>query len=156
MKHQVNFADCYVLSPQRNTKFIHAFLHRFLPHRQEYAGAFEINQEPHVQTITFTSLHSLLYYLEQNKQQQHAIYWYNKEETNLKGALCIFTSDGQVIYGLFCESHFPDTSTEDHYLNALMEFCNSTKGLIEYSTPAAKDTDEFITRWEEQARNKQN
>ena len=85
-------------------------------------------------------------YLEQNKNEPHAVYWYNTGESNPRGAMCIFTSDGQIILGVFCETQHPDTSVERGYLKALMDFCESTKGLIEYATPAAQDTAEFLQR----------
>lgn len=144
-KYQVNFADCYVLTNKRTKDFIISFLDKFLPNRQEYTS-YEIPQFSDHPTMIFNSANELIVYLEQSKNEIHAIYWYNKEESNLRGALCLFTSDSQVILGVICETSYPDTTIESNYLRELMNFCNSTKGLIEYQTPAARDTGEFLQR----------
>lgn len=97
-------------------------------------------------TTIFNSADELIEYLEKNKNEIHAVYWYNKEEAKLRGAMCLFTSDGQVILGVFCESLYPDTAIEDDYLRDLKNFCDSSEALIEYQTPAARDTEEFMQR----------
>jgi len=145
-KYQVNFADCYVLTDKRTRDFIDSFLNKFLPNRQEYRDAFEIPQFSDNPAIILESANELIKYLEQNKNEIHAIYWYNKEESKVRGAMCLFTSDGQVIVGVTCETLNPDTTIESNYLKELMSFCNSKKSLIEYEKPAARDTEEFLQR----------
>lgn len=145
-KYQVNFADCYVLTNKRTASFILSFLERFLPDRQVYGDAYEIPQFSDEPAIIFNTAEELIEYLEQNKNEVQALYWHNKEESKLRGAMCLFTSDGQVILGLFCETLYPDTTNESNFLKDLMNFCNSTKGLIEYEKPAARDTAEFLQR----------
>lgn len=150
---QVNFADCYVLTNQRTLTFIFSFLDHFLPNRQAYASEFEIPQHADPPEILFTSDKELIAYLESHPNERHAIYWENKEVSQLRAAMCLFTSDGQVIVGLTCETNYPDTTIEQHYLKQLQEFCNSTIGLIEYDTPAAKDTADFLQRIEKPSLN---
>ena len=75
-----------------------------------------------------------------------AIYCSNKEEAQLRGAMCLFTSDGQIILGVYCETLYPDTAIESSYLKSLMDFCNSTEGLILYEEPAPQDTHEFLQK----------
>jgi len=145
-KHEVKFADCYVLTDKRTKKFILSFLDKFLPNRQEYTHVYEIPQLADHPVLVLQSDKELMEYLEQHKNEIHAIYWYNKEESVIRGAMCLFTSDGQVIIGIFCESLYPDTTNENHFLKELMNFCNSKTGLIEYQTPAARDTKEFLQR----------
>lgn len=145
-KHQINFVDCYVLTDKRTKPFILSFLNTFLPHRREYTDAYEIPQFADSPAQVLTSAEQLIEYLEQNKNETYAVYWSNAEEAKLRGAMCLFMSDGQVIVGVFCETLYPDTSIERLYLKALMEFCNSTKGLIAYEEPAPKDTEEFLQR----------
>ena len=60
--------------------------------------------------------------------------------------MCIFTSDGQVIPGLYCETRRPDTHIETAYLKKLQQFCRSTNGLIEYEQPAPQETADFLKR----------
>jgi hypothetical protein len=145
-KH-VNFADCYVLTDRRTKDFITSFLEKYLPNRQEYTDVYEVPQFSDRPTIIFKTADELIEYLEANQFEVHAIYWYNKEEdAQLRGTMCLFTSDGKVIMGIFCESLFPDISIEEHYFKDLRNFCGSTIGLIEYETPAARDTGEFLKR----------
>ena len=145
-KQRINFADCYVLTNKRDKDFIFSFLNNFLPNRQEYGHAFEIPQFSENPTIILKTANELIEYLDQNKNEVHAIYWYNKDESELRGAMCLFTSDGQVIVGLTCETLYPDTTSESNYIDELKRFCNSTIGLIEYEKPAARDTAEFLDR----------
>ena len=144
--HKVNFADCYVLTNKRTKDFIISFLDKYLPNRQEYTDIYEVPQFSEQPTVVFKTADELIEYLEHHKNEVHAIYWYNKKEEILRGTMCLFTSDGQVILGIFSESLYPDTSIEDRYFKDLQEFCGSTTGLIEYETPAAKDTEEFLRR----------
>ena len=145
-KQEVKFADCYVLTDKRTKRFILSFLDQFLPHREQYTHTYEIPQLADDPILILPSDMALIEYLEQYQNEVHAIYWYNKEEAIIRGTMCLFTSDGQVIVGIFCESLYPDTTNEKHFLNELMNFCNSETGLIEYQTPAARDTKEFLER----------
>ncbi len=149
-KHPVNFADCYVLTNQRSQTFIHAFLERFVPRRQEYTYVYEIPQFADNPDILFQADEQLIAYLEQHPNEVHAIYWSNQEEALLRGAMCLFTSDGQIIAGLYCETRYPDTRIETGFLKELMTFCNSTTGLILYEEPAPRDTAAFLKRIQEQ------
>jgi hypothetical protein len=145
-KKQVRFADCYVLTNLRIERFIISFLDAFVPNRQEYTRTYEIPQFSEQPVMVLSSAEELMGYLEQNRETPHAIYWSNTIEENLYGAMCIFTTDGQVILGLICKTAYPDVAIETEYLNKLMGFCNSNKGLIEYEKPAAQDTAEFLER----------
>ena len=143
---KVNFADCYVLTNKRTKDFIYAFLNAFLPERTENASTYTVPQLSENPIVTFDTAEPLITYLEKNKRELHAIYWSNIKEEKLRGAMCIFTSDGQLITGLYCETRHPDTAIEKSFLQQLMQFCNSNTGLIEYATPAAEDTAEFLER----------
>ena len=145
-KKQVHFADCYVLTKKRNKHFISSFLDQFLPNRKELAETYEIPQFSDDPTVIFHSAAKLIDYLEENKNEVHAIYWSNKEEAQLRGAMCLFTSDGQIILGVYCETLHPDTTIENKYLKDLMDFCESTNGLILYEEPAPQDTPEFLQK----------
>ena len=142
----IRFADCYVLTRQRTRDFILSFLDRFLPQRQEYAAAYEVPQFAEQPSVVFPSANDLLYYLEQHPREVHAVYWFNPQETTLRAAMALFTSDGQVILGLTCETLFPDTHLEQNCLAQILAFCGSTVGLIEYEKPAPKDTGELLQR----------
>jgi hypothetical protein len=146
MSDRVNFADCYVLTNQRTYAFLLSFLNHFLPQREAYATEYEVPQHADLPDRVFTSPEELIAYLEDHPSEVHAIYWENKEESTLRAGMCLFTSDGQVIVGLTSETHYPDTSLEENCLKQLKEFCKSSIGLIEYDTPAAKDTTAFLQR----------
>lgn len=146
MPDRVNFADCYVLTNQRTYAFLLSFLNHFLPQREAYASEYEVPQHADFPDRVFTSPEELIAYLEDHPSEVHAIYWENKEESTLRAGMCLFTSDGQVIVGLTSETHYPDTSLEKYCLKQLKDFCKSSIGLIEYDTPAAKDTAAFLKR----------
>jgi SnoaL-like domain len=152
MPDQVNFADCYVLTNQRTHAFLLSFLNHFLPQRETYAPEFEVPQHSDSPQQVFTEAEDLIAYLESHPNEVHAIYWENKETSQLRAAMCLFTSDGQVMVGLTSETHYPDTSVERRHLKQLEQFCNSRLSLIEYDTPAAKDTKEFLLRIEQQTK----
>lgn len=147
---QVNFADCYVLTDKRASTFIASFLNTFLPDRKQAAMQYHVPQYSEHPTHVLHTAEALIQYLEQHPTEPHAIYWLNAEEATLRGAMCIFTSDGQVIAGLYCETLRPDTSIEQQYLKALQEFCGSTEGLILYEEPAPQDTAAFLERIKKQ------
>lgn len=148
---QVNFADCYVLTNKRTKAFITSFLDYFLMNRQEAAKQYAIPQFSEHPTQVLPAAEALIEYLEQHPAEPHAIYWLNKNESTLRGAMCIFTNDGQVIVGLYCETRRPDTTIEQHYLKALKDFCETTEGLVLYEEPAPQDTAAFLERLETQA-----
>ena len=148
---QVNFADCYVLTNKRTKAFITSFLETFLMNRQEVAKQYAIPQFSEHPSRVLHAAEALIEYLEQHPTEPHAIYWLNKNESTLRGAMCIFTSDSQVIVGLYCETRRPDTTIEQHYLKALKDFCGTTEGLVLYEEPAPQDTAAFLERLETQA-----
>lgn len=150
MTDRINFADCYVLTNQRSFTFLLSFLDHFVPQREAYASEFEVPQHADPPDQVFTASDDLMRYMEQHPNEMHAIYWENKELSTIRAAMCLYTSDGQVIVGLTSETYFPDTSLERDYLQQLEAFCNSSISLIEYDTPAAKDTTEFLQRVEQQ------
>ena len=144
--HPVNFADCYVLTNKRTKAFLTSFLDAFLPHRQEATSRYTIPQFSDEPTFIFNSDETLIDYLVHHPNEPHAIYWLNKDVSTLRGAMCIFTNDGNVILGLYCETLRPDTHIEREYLKKLLDFCESADGLIEYEQPAPEDTDVFQQR----------
>jgi hypothetical protein len=77
---QVRFADCYVLTDQRTTVFLHSFLDAFIPYRKEYTHNYEIPQYAEVPELVLSSAGELITYLEQNGETPHAIYWSNTAE----------------------------------------------------------------------------
>lgn len=151
-KHTVHFADCYVLSHQRTKEFITSFLDRFLPQREEYTDTYEVPQFSEQPIIEFSSADQLMDYLEHSPHTVHAIYWYNPQEEPVRAAMCLYTSDGQTILGLTCETLHPDKKVEEGYLKEAMHFCRSTVGLIEYEKPAPKDTRDLMERVAAQAK----
>jgi nuclear transport factor 2 (NTF2) superfamily protein len=146
MTDRVNFADCYVLTPKRTSPFLISFLDHFLRQREAYATQFEVPQQADPPEHIFNTAEELIAYLVSHPTEVHAIYWQNNEPSPIRAGMLLFTSDGQVIAGLTCETHYPDRSMERHYLMQLEAFCDSTIGLIEYDTPAAKDTGTFLQR----------
>ena len=124
------YADCYVLTNKRTKHFIQSFLNKFIPDRQEQADEYEIPQYSDNPSMIYKTADELIDHLEKNVTVVHTIYWSNNNKSEIKGAMCFFTNDGQTILGMSCETKYPDTTIEDNCLKDLMNFCDSTQGLI--------------------------
>lgn len=142
----IHFADLYVLVPHRTREFITSFLDHFLPQREEYTDSYELPQFSEHPVIVFSSAGQLMDYLEHAPYTVHAVYWFNPQEGPLRAAMCLYTSDGQAILGLTCETRHPEKDVEQGYLKEAMAFCRSTVGIIEYEMPAPKDTQDLLER----------
>ena len=143
---QINFADCYVLSTKRTKDFIISFLQKFLPEAEEYMDTYQVPELAEQPSHTFNSVLGLIEHLETHATEQHAIYWSNKKANTLRGAMCLFMNDGQIIFGLVTETLSPNTALEDSLLQQLMAFCDSKQGLILYEEPAPRFTNAFLER----------
>lgn len=139
-------ADCYVLVNNRTKKYIHSFLDRFIPNREESANEYEVPQYSDNPLIIFQTADELITHLAENLHLNHTIYWRNKSDSELQGAMCFFTNDGNVIVGLYCHSRTGDPRIENEYFRQLKEFCHSEIGYIAYEEPADHSTAEFIER----------
>jgi hypothetical protein len=140
------YADCYILSEKRTKAFIQSFLDTFLPSRQEVAFEYEVPQYSNIPKYVFKTAIELIDYLTKKTDEVHTVYWSNKDKTDIKGAMCFFTSNGQVILGIYCETKYPDTSIEDKILADLKLFCGNSNAYITYEEPATHDTKEFLER----------
>lgn len=142
----VNFADCYVLTSLRDSASIQQFLDTFLPQREPYTLEYEIPQMAEEPVHVVIGEGAILRFLEKYTTEPYAIYWYNKETSVCRGAMCLYTSDGKVIAGIFCESKLPDTSIEDSYLRQLLKHFNTQEGIILYKEPAPRTTADFLKK----------
>ena len=140
------YADCYILSEKRTSEFIQTFLDKFIPNRHESADEYEIPQYSDEPKVLFRSAVELMDYLSINKNEVHTVYWANNDKGDIKGAMCFFTNDGQVILGLYCDTMYPDTSIEDNVFADLTSFCESSNGYITYEEPTTHNTTEFLER----------
>ena len=140
------YADCYILSEKRTSEFIQTFLDKFIPNRHESADEYEIPQYSDEPKVLFRSAVELMDYLSINKNEVHTVYWTNNDKGDIKGAMCFFTNDGQVILGLYCDTMYPDTSIEDNVFADLTSFCESSNGYITYEEPTTHNTTEFLER----------
>ncbi len=140
------YADCYVLSDKRTSTFIKSFLDNFLPNRQESAEDYVIPMHSDEPKIVFNTAIELIDYLTINTNEEHTVYWSNKDEADIKGAMCFFTNNGQVILGIYCDTMFPNTTIEDKVFEALKNFCGSSNGFITYEEAAPHDTTQFLER----------
>lgn len=126
------YADCYVLSDERNENFIFDFLNHFIPNRKEAAEEYYVPMYSDNPNEIFKKDFEIIKYLCLNKNVENTLYWSNKTDSYLKGAMMFFTSDGKVIFGLYCNTRFPNTVIEDDYFLKIQEFCNSKIGYITY------------------------
>jgi hypothetical protein len=140
------FADCYVLTDKRSKNFIHSFLDRFIPNRQENAEEYEVPQYADRPTVIYKTADQLIEHLVNNKNDVHTIYWTNTTQSDIRGAMCFFTNDGQLIVGLYCSTKSPDTTIENKYLEKLQEFCQSKSSYIAYEEPPPQNTLEFLEK----------
>jgi hypothetical protein len=144
----VNFADCYVLIEGRDQSFVNSFLNHFLPFRQPYETSYAVPPFSERPQFVFHSDTELMDHLEKHPSQGYGIYWYNTQDTTLKGAMCIYLENEGMIFGLFCESHYPDISIEYRLLSELKAFCRSENGLILYKEPAPRSRSQFLEKLE--------
>ena len=140
------YADCYVLSEKRTSAFILSFLDTFIPNRQESAVEYEVPQFAETPKIVFKTAFELMEYLTINKEEIHTVYFSNTDKTDVKGAMCFFTDNGQIILGIYCNTMYPDTTIEDKVLVDLKSFCDNSNGYITYEEPATIEISKFLER----------
>jgi hypothetical protein len=137
------YADCYVLTKQRTQQFVDLFLEKFLPEREEAADEYEVPQYSDKAQHVFTSIDKIVTHLVINPQETYSLYWRNKASSDLKGAMLFFTSDGNIIAGLFCNALENDSKIENDFLFKLKAFCKSERGYIDYENPPPLTVNEF-------------
>ena len=140
------YADCYVLAPERSAKYVYEFLNHFVEERKCNQDEFPIpdwdNPEQDLGTEVAT-----LSYLEKNGDLPYTLYWDNKVDSELKGAMCFFTNDGELVLGLSTETYgTEDDSIEREWFEKLKHFSKSVIGYITYENPAPRDSKEFKKR----------
>ena len=140
------FADCYVLTNKRTKEFIFSFLDNFIPNRKESADEYEIPQYAENPNFIFKTDVEIIDYLTENRHEIHTIYWANNDLSEIRGAMCFFTNDEQLIVGLYCETNFPDTTIEQKYFNLLQNYCESNNAYITYEEPTMHNSIEFLER----------
>jgi len=140
------YADCYVLSDKRHLDFILSFLDKFLPNHIESADEYKVPQYSDSSSVSFNNADDLIEYLSENINETYSIYWANKETSVLKGAMCFFTNDGNIIIGVYCDTAYPDTTIEKQYLAELKDFCKSQHGYITYEETAPDNTPDFLEK----------
>lgn len=142
-KYQGYFADCYILSNNRNKTFILNFLENFLPVREESADEYEVPQYGEKTDMIFSSALELIDFLIENPQESYAIYWRNLDKSDLSHAMCFFTNDGNIILGISTKTKYPNTEIEDNVFKKMQDYLSSEEGYITYEEPAPKNAAEF-------------
>ena len=137
------YADCYVLSDNRTTEFVREFLEEFLPQRKESADEYFVPMYSNNPKRRFNEATKLIDYLCLNSSFENTIYWSNSSKSEPKGAMCFFTDDGKIIFGLYCNTKYENTEIEDHILTKMKKFIGSEVGLITYEEPAPHNSKEF-------------
>jgi hypothetical protein len=140
------FADCYVLVPERSKQLIDDFLDVFLPERKEYADEYEVPQYSDEPGYTFSSVDELIGHLVTSVSEPYSIYWASTGEGDVRFAMCFFTNDGWLILGLSTEAKVNDTSREDYALNLLKRFASNGIGYITYEEPPPLNSKQFMER----------
>ncbi|MBO6496816.1 MAG: hypothetical protein JJ978_14700 [Roseivirga sp.] len=126
------FADCYVLTDQRNKEHILRFLDHFIPDRKETADEYEVPRYSTQPSRIFRKAENLISYLSENKSEPHGIYWSNTQEGYLRNAQVFFTNDGYLILGISCYTKYPNTEIEESFHKELLHLCSSEYGYITY------------------------
>lgn len=143
-EYQGDFSDCYVLSENRNTKFIIDFLNQFVPNRINTTEGYAIPHYAGNEVITFKKDANLIEYLVENKTVTYSFYWENNKNSEITHAMCFFTNDGKIILGLSTKTKFPNTEIEDNIMKKMKEFISNEYFLITYEEPAPLNSLEFI------------
>lgn len=126
------FADCYVLTNQRNKEFIFGFLDHFIPKRKVTTDEYEIPRYSSQPSKIFRKVESLIAYLVKNEHESYGIYWSNIQDETLRNAQVFFTNDGYLVLGISCNTKYPDTEIEDTLLKDLLKYCSTQDGYITY------------------------
>jgi hypothetical protein len=137
------FADCYVLVNSRSKSRVEEFLVHFLPERRSSADEFEIPQYSDAPDRVFHSAEEALSYLEKSPSEGHALYWANKSSGEPRRAMVFPTVDGQMIFGISCDSHAEGKA--DKMLEKMKELLRSSCGYIAYEEPPPRSAEEFIS-----------
>lgn len=137
------YADCYVLSKNRTENFINDFLNTYVPNRIDPDDRFEESQYPEDPTKGFKTSGELINFLTQNKSVKHTIYWQHPHKSGLRGVELFFTDDECVIFGIYCETKYPNTEIEDEHFRQLKDFCQSNEGYITYEDTPPHNSEEF-------------
>jgi hypothetical protein len=95
------FADTYVLAPERSAALVARFLDHFAPRREEAAVDYSVPQFADVPARHFGRAEELVEYLVGHPSEPHGVYWRNLGD-GPPFVMAFFTSDGAVILGLSC------------------------------------------------------
>ena len=134
------YADIYVISERRTQSSINGFLNHFLPLREESADEYCIPQFSDDPEFTYEHAVDVIKYCEENKSEEHAIYWRATNERKPEHAMVFFLSDGYVIYGLSTNARYEDYTAS--LLNELKQFLDTELGYIAYE--ACPDAESYI------------
>lgn len=138
------FADCYVLSDNRNEAFINNFLNHFIPERMESATEYEFPQYESKTDFVFKNDKELINFLIQKSNSEYSIYWNNTKDEDLKGAMIFFTNENKIIFGLYCNVLTNCKKIESEYFEKLKSYLQSDCGYITYEQLPEMNELEFI------------
>ena len=79
----------------------------------------------------------------EHKTVEHTIYWENSNNSDLRGVELFFTDEKHIIFGIYCETKYPNTEIEQGFFNQLKEFCQSNEGYITYEDTPPLNSQEF-------------
>lgn len=66
------------------------------------------------------------------------------ENAESKGVELFLSNDEFLVYGIYCNTKFPNTKIENRYFDELKKFCNSNQGYITYEEGSPHNSQKFI------------
>ena len=136
------FADCYVLVGSRSKTLVEDFLAHFLPHHIASADEYQVPQYSDKPEHVFPTACDVLSYLERHASEAHALYWANEDPGNVRFGLVFPTSDGQMIFGISCDSD--NEKVANKLLHSMKQFFKTEFGYITGEEPPPETAQEFM------------
>lgn len=143
-EYQGYYADCYILTEKRNGLELINFLNYFIPNNEISTDEFEIPQYGNGITQSFDNSQNLISHLVDSVEEPYYLYYRNLEKSDIIGAMCYFTKDCGMIFGLSTETKYPNTTIEDEAFKNLKSYFNSSLGYITYENPPPNTHTEFL------------
>lgn len=133
------YADCYFLIPSRKKETLKKILSYFLPKRESSTDENIVED-----SITFSSVDSLMVYLEQKDDLEYSLYWSNLDlQSDIRHAMVFYTSDKKMIFGVSIPAKEPDDERVVSLFFEIQSLLNSDLSCITVEEAPPTTTSEF-------------
>ena len=124
------YADIYILAPERTPQVVANFLDAFIPDREEAAAEYEIPQYSASPAIIFSHSQELIDYCCSHPQEVHTVYWRANRNQKPEHAMAFFLKDANLILGVSTDAE--DHSYIDDIVSKLKRYFGTDDVLMRY------------------------